>query len=172
MRKIYFGIIFSIPSLFVYLFVIGVFHPKEIYLDDLEIKAPKNMILSDVNIDYINTQNILSPLFLSNNNKYRLSNSEYISIGFRTVGLFPKIRGIRISIFTKDKKETFIEKFQSKKGYDELKNNVCLVYISKNDLIYSVDAFSKQENIHISILSYSKEETIKMMKQFCVVTME
>ena len=166
MKKIFIATLILIVSC-TYLFVQGVFNPKEIYIDELKIVAPRNMILSSVSVDYKNVQNYFSPLLFQNKNKYSLSSSKNISFDFSRASRTSKIPSIIVRLTTDITPERYLGIFQGKSQYKEMQNKECLIYQYEKKDFFVIYVLHKTKKVKISISSSKQSSTIEILKQFC-----
>ena len=166
MKKILIAILIFIVSC-TYLFVQGVFNPKEIYIDGIKVVAPKNMILSSISVDYKNVQNYFSPLLFQNNNKYNLSDSKNISFEFSRARRASKISSILVEVTTDITMKRYLSAFYGKSKYKKIENKECFVYQYEEKNFFVIYAFQKTKKIKISISSSKKSSAIEILKQIC-----
>jgi len=166
MKKTYIATLLLVVS-GTYLFVQGVFNPKEIYIDELKIVAPRNMILSSVSVDYKNVQNYFSPLLFQNKNKYNLSTSKNIDFDFSRASRTSKIPSIIVRLTTDITRESYLRIFRGKGKYKEILNRGCLVYQYEEKDFFVIYAYHKIKKVEISISSSKQSSTIEILNQFC-----
>lgn len=168
MKKVYFGILIIIV-MSTFLFTLGVFHPKEIYIDDLKIEAPKNMILSRVTVDSDkNVHNYFSPLLLQNKNRFNLSVNKELIIDFSGANKYFGVPSIIVTIVADYTQEKFLKSFKDKNKYKEEADSKCLIYEDGEESILEIHAFCKTKKMMISILSSNKSGAHKILEQFCL----
>lgn len=167
MKKVYFGILI-IVVISTFLFTLGVFHPKEIYIDDLKIEAPKNMILSRVTVDSNkNVHNYFSPLLFQNKNRYSLSENKEIIIDFSGENKYYGVPSIIVTIVADYTHEKFLKTFKDKSNYKEEIDKECSIYEDRDESIVEIHAFCKRKKTMISILSSNESGVNEILEQFC-----
>ncbi len=152
-------------------FVNGYFHPHKVYLNDIKIDAPKNTFLMNSYINNKEVQNLLSPLYFANIEKYDLLQSKSINITFSNLDSSEIFSLLDISI----KKYSLIDfkrlmsLISEDKSLNRIlnKNKKCVIYTYYDDFYYHIQFYNFSKSIYVSLLSDKNKTIHEVMQKFC-----
>ena len=155
--------------LFVYVYLLGAFHPKYFILNGIRINAPMKTYLYSVLIDNDTIFDLFSPLKFSNISKYTLAQNQYAKILF-----FNSINNNLLDITAKKSTpyyfKTYISKINTKKILTPLLEtyDYCdTAYQYKNENIKVFLLFNNYKNIQFSLSSDDENILLHTVKEIC-----
>lgn len=158
------------------------FRPEKIFIDGIEITAPKGTRLYSASVDRDEIQKPYSSLLFQNTYHFPLPELSESMFSFQAISRDAKTRvlNLHISIDTnaitdseaEDNFKKYILNHKKKKKYKEYREidkKECLGFIEKNDNEPNVGyIFHRKKHVTISALSYNNDEIEKILNQFCM----
>jgi len=165
----------------VILYTMKYFQPEKIFIDNIEIVAPKDTRLYSASVDHEDIQKPYSPLLFQNTYQYTFPELSGARFWFFAISRNPDTVLFHLDIDvdtcakTDDEAEDnfrkFIQLYEKNNEYDKyrkIESKECFGYFgeSKKD-ISKAHVFYRKKNVKISISSGNSDEIQKVLHQFC-----
>jgi hypothetical protein len=161
MKKLIFLILFMM--IFINLYALFFFKPKKFYINNIEIKAPKNTYISDVSINEENKYNIFSFWSIK---KHTLKKDEDITIIF--MGIEKKsVSSLSISVQEEEYFYTFIKNWSKSYNSTLTKNNQCFIYKYQDGILHNSMLYKIPYNLFIVINATNENINNEIIHNFC-----
>jgi len=154
------------------------FQPKKIFIDKIEIAAPKGTRLYSASVDREEIQMPYSSFLFQNTYHYNFPELSGAMFWFHAISDNANTRALHlyINVETCDKTDVEVEdnfrKYvlakENDKGYRKIESKECFGFSEgKGKEIDTVSIFHREKRVSISILSDNSREIQKVLYQFC-----